>query len=191
MSQLKPMKIISSSSRMTRRSPFLLVTAFVLISLVIESAAAAKSDKCEVCQGVLTRLQNSLTDSEKSDPAAIEKKFKELCLDAKKAEHRFCYYIGGLEESATKIVPEMSKPLSWGLPVEKVCERLEKKDSQICELRYEKTIDFKTVDFKKLRVRDLKKILSDWDESCDGCIEKADFIKRIEELKPKYVREDL
>lgn len=29
------------------------------------------------------------------------------------------------------------------------------------------------------------------DEECDGCIEKQDFIKRIEELKPKYVRDEL
>jgi mesencephalic astrocyte-derived neurotrophic factor len=50
----------------------------------------------------------------------------------------------------------------------------------------EKQIDLDTVDLKKLKVRDLKKILSNWDETCDGCLEKADFIKRIEELKPKY-----
>lgn len=49
-----------------------------------------------------------------------------------------CYYIGGLEESATKIVSELSKPLSWGLPVDKVCEKLKKKDVQICDLRYGK-----------------------------------------------------
>jgi len=55
----------------------------------------------------------------------------------------------------------------------------------------EKSIDVKTVDLKKLKVRDLKKILSDWDETCEDCIEKGDFIKRIEVLKPKYVREDL
>lgn len=50
----------------------------------------------------------------------------------------------------------------------------------------DKQIDWSTVDLKKLKVRDLKKILSDWDETCDGCLEKPDFIKRIEELKPKY-----
>lgn len=55
----------------------------------------------------------------------------------------------------------------------------------------EKTIDLKTVDLKKLRVKDLKKILSDWDEVCDGCIEKTEFINRIELLKPKYIREEL
>lgn len=50
----------------------------------------------------------------------------------------------------------------------------------------EKQIDLNTVNLKKLKVRDLKKILNDWEEVCDGCIEKTDFIKRIEELKPKY-----
>ncbi len=55
----------------------------------------------------------------------------------------------------------------------------------------DKTIDIKSVDLKKLKVRDLRKILSEWDEACDGCIEKADFIKTIEELKPKYVRSEL
>lgn len=96
-----------------------------------------------------------------------------------------------MEESATKIVGELSRPVSYRLPADKVCEKLMKKDSQICELRYEKMIDLKTVDLKKLRVRDLKKILTDWDERCENCIEKAEFIARIEELKPKYVKEEL
>jgi hypothetical protein len=55
----------------------------------------------------------------------------------------------------------------------------------------EKTIDLSTVDLNKLKVRDLKKILSDWDEVCDGCIEKADFIKKIEAVKPKHMRNEL
>ena len=38
---------------------------------------------------------------------------------------------------------------------------------QICELTYEKQIDFSTVDLKKLKVKDLKKILSEWDEVND------------------------
>lgn len=53
----------------------------------------------------------------------------------------------------------------------------------------EKQIDLSAVDLKKLKVRDLKKILNDWDETCDGCIEKTDYIRRIEELKPKYYKE--
>lgn len=44
--------------------------------------------------------------------------------------------MGGLEESATGILNELSKPLSWAMPAEKVCEKLKKKDAQICDLRY-------------------------------------------------------
>ena len=61
----------------------------------------------------------------------------------------------------------------------------------ILNISTEKQIDLKSVDLKKLKVRDLKKILNDWDEGCDGCLEKGDFIKRIEELKPKHIREEL
>lgn len=55
----------------------------------------------------------------------------------------------------------------------------------------EKQIDLNNVDLKKLKVRDLKKILNDWDESCNDCLEKGDYIKRIETLKPKYMRNEL
>lgn len=47
-----------------------------------------------------------------------------------------CYYLGGLEESATGILGELSKPLSWSMPSDKICEKLRKKDAQICDLRY-------------------------------------------------------
>ena len=43
---------------------------------------------------------------------------------------------------------------------------MKKTDRQVCELTYEKQIDFSTVDLKKLKVKDLKKILSEWDEVC-------------------------
>lgn len=42
------------------------------------------------------------------------------------------------------------------------------------------------MDLKKLKVKDLKKILDEWGESCKGCAEKSDFIRKITELMPKY-----
>jgi len=150
-----------------------------------------KKGECEVCVSVIDRFRGTLSSEESSKPDAIEKKFKKFCKDLKTKENRFCYYLGGTADAATGILGELSKPLSWGMPSDKICEKLKKKDKQVCELTYEKQIDFKTVDLKKLKVKELKKILSDWDEVCDGCLEKADFIKRIEELKPKHVREEL
>lgn len=42
-----------------------------------------------------------------------------------------------------------------------------------------------------MRVKELKKILSNWGEECKGCVEKQEYVKRIEELKVVYVREEL
>ncbi|XP_040564774.1 mesencephalic astrocyte-derived neurotrophic factor homolog [Lepeophtheirus salmonis] len=150
-----------------------------------------KEGECEVCIHVLDRFRASLSKEDATKPEIIEKEFKKFCSALKLRENRFCYYLGGTEDAATGILGEMSKPLSWGMPSEKVCVKIQKKDKQICELRYDKQIDLKNVNLKKLKVRDLKKILNDWDEICDGCLEKADFIKRIEELKPKHMREGL
>jgi len=47
-----------------------------------------------------------------------------------------CYYVGGLEESATGMLSEMSKPVSWSMPADKICMKLYRRDEQICDLRY-------------------------------------------------------
>lgn len=63
--------------------------------------------------------------------------------------------------------------------------------SHILTLFLDKQIDLTKVNLKKLKVKDLKKILSDWgeDNACKGCAEKSDFIKKVEELMPKYAPE--
>jgi mesencephalic astrocyte-derived neurotrophic factor len=95
--------------------------------------------------------------------------------------------VGGLETSATYIIPEMAKPMSWNMPADKICrDKLLKKDPQICDLKYDKQIDVNSVDLKKLKIKDLKKILNDWGEDTKALVEKSDFIRRIEELKPKF-----
>lgn len=162
----------------------------VLLSaaVIIPCISALKEGECEVCISVLDKFAKDLDDAVRKDPKKIETEFRKFCKTVKGRENSFCYYLGGLEDSATGILGEMSKPLSWSMPSDKICEKLKKKDQQICDLKYEKQIDLDTVDLKKLKVKDLKKILNDWDETCDGCLEKADFIKRIEELKPQYAR---
>ncbi|KAJ2939215.1 hypothetical protein O0L34_g8529 [Tuta absoluta] len=165
------------------------ITVFhlAILSALLQLCIALREGECEVCVATLDKFAATLSDSVKKDPKLIEADFKKFCKASKGKENRFCYYLGGLEESATGILGEMSKPLSWSMPSDKICEKLRKKDAQICDLRFEKQIDLNNVDLKKLKVRDLKKILNDWDEVCEGCIEKTDFIKRIEELKPKYM----
>lgn len=163
-----------------------------LLALAVSSSTALKEGDCEVCVGVIDKLSNLLEPEEKTNMDAIEAKFRDFCENtAKKQDHRFCYYVGGLEESATKIVGELSKPMSWGMPPLKICEKLMKKDAQICDLRYEKTIDLKTVDIKKLKIRDLRKILSDFDDPCDGCVEKSEFVKKVESIRDLQAKQEL
>ncbi|XP_013989560.1 mesencephalic astrocyte-derived neurotrophic factor [Salmo salar] len=164
-----------------------LSVALAALALVPSISDALKDGDCEVCVSFLGRLYQSLQDNDvKFTSTDIEKALVETCKDAKGKENRFCYYIGGTNDAATKILNEISKPLSYHTPVDKICEKLKKKDSQICELKYDKQLDLSTVDLKKLKVKDLKKILEEWGESCKGCAEKSDFIRKINELMPKY-----
>lgn len=58
----------------------------------------------------------------------------------------------------------------------------------LCDLPIpEKQIDLNNVDLKKLKVKELKKILNQWGEDCRGCAEKSDFVNRINDLKPLHV----
>ncbi|KAK3103651.1 hypothetical protein FSP39_020763 [Pinctada imbricata] len=168
------------------------VLAVFLSLIVVSTCAKIKEGECEVCVKVLGRfITDVVTDDLKKDPKAIEEAFMDFCKNLRGKEERFCYYIGGLKTSATYILGAMAKPISWSMPALKVCEKLKDKDPQICDLKYDKQIDLSKVDLKKLKVKDLKKILSDWneDQACKGCAEKSDFIRVVEELMPKYAPE--
>lgn len=143
--------------------------------------------ECEVCRGVLDRAVKDLSDADFKDHTRIAEKIREVCGGTKNKENKFCFYIGALPESATSIMNDVSKPLSFHKPVAKVCESLKSKDAQICELKYDKPIDWKTVDFNKMRVKELKKILDDWGEKCKGCTEKSEYVKMVKDLMPKHV----
>ncbi|KAM9326645.1 mesencephalic astrocyte-derived neurotrophic factor [Gastrophryne carolinensis] len=163
----------------------LAVTGILL--LLPDPGYPLKAGDCEVCISFLNRFYQTLKEKNvEFTPNAVEKELSKTCNEAKGKENRFCYYIGATSDAATKITNEVSKPMSNHIPAEKICERLKKKDSQICELKYDKQIDLSTVDLKKLRVKELRKILDDWGETCKGCAEKSDFIRKINELMPKY-----
>ncbi|XP_055384918.1 mesencephalic astrocyte-derived neurotrophic factor homolog [Condylostylus longicornis] len=168
-----------------------LILMYFSIVLYLIYLVGVKANDCEVCVKTIERFARTLTDQQLKDTKTIENAFREFCKTAGNKEQRLCYYLGGLESSATGILAELSKPLSWSMPANKICEKLKKKDIQICELRFDEQIDVNAVDLKKLKVRDLKRILNDWNEVCEGCIEKIDYVNRIESLKQKHARSDL
>jgi hypothetical protein len=123
----------------------------------------------------------------------METVMKQQCKKFKNSQDkRFCYYVGGSDDAAASSLREASKLLKNYMPAEKICERLKKQDAQLCQLTYPKPLDWNTLDLKKMRVKELKNILADWGEqkSCKGCGDKSDYIRKINELKPKYVKAD-
>ncbi|VDN58761.1 unnamed protein product [Dracunculus medinensis] len=153
--------------------------------------SARQQQTCEVCVKVLTDAMSQIPKNDQTKATVIDEKIREHCGGLRGKENKLCFYIGALPESATSIMKDVTQPLSNSIPVEKVCEKLKVKDAQICELKYDKKIDWRTIDLKTFRVKDLKKILEDWGESCKGCTEKSEYVRRIEELKSKYVKEEL
>ncbi|MFH4973905.1 hypothetical protein AB6A40_000614 [Gnathostoma spinigerum] len=160
---------------------------FILFSLISWTSVCASSKSCEVCVKVLNDAMQLVPDADKSNPEKIGETIRKHCSTLKGKEHSLCFYIGALPDSLSSMMKDVQTPLSYPMPAEKVCEKLKKQDAQICELKYDVKIDWKTVDLKKMRVKELKKILEEWGESCKGCSEKSEYVARINELKAKYV----
>lgn len=168
-------------------TPISFVIFIVLLSVATvqwQTVSALGQADCPVCFAIVDKLRAEVEDKTVDK---VSKAFLGLCDAAKKesVESKFCYYMGGQEVSATRTYKEMAEKLSWGLPTDKICEHLRSRDSQICEIREKKPIDLKTVDLKKLKVADLKRILKERGEVCESCFEKSEFIKKVEEIKAR------
>ncbi|CAF0877460.1 unnamed protein product [Adineta ricciae] len=167
-----------------------ILLAILLTIPFLQAKKPLDEQHCEVCIKTINKFAETLSADDKSSVEKIEKGFKSFCKKVKvdSKEHRLCYYVGALETSATYAIGDLSKPLAWGIPTEKICrERLFKTNPQICDLKYEKPIDINGIDLNKLKVKDLKKILTDWGETADF-MEKSEYIRRINEVKDKYVK---
>jgi len=167
----------------------LIMYCIVVLSALLSMSVDAKlrEGDCEVCVKFITKFETTLTDEDRGNEEKLTNKLKKACKAAKNKDRKFCYYIGATADAATYSVKEVTKPLGFFKPASAICEGLKKKDAQICDLQYEKELDWKNINLKKMRVKELKKILADWEEDCKGCVEKSDFIKKIEAVRNKHV----
>jgi len=163
------------------------LAALAALSFLYVADAKLRDGDCEVCIKFLSKFEKTLEDADRSSQDVLTEKLKKACSKAKNRDRKFCFYIGATPDAATYIVKEVTKPLGFYKPADKICENLKKKDAQICDLVYEKELDWKNINLKKMRVKELKKILGDWEEDCKGCVEKSDFIKKIESVRNKHV----
>merc|ERR1712070_912331 len=74
---------------------------------------------------------------------------------------------------------DISSSLTRGINAKRLCNRLKAKDGQMCELKFEKKFDPKAADFKKMRVKELRKVCDDEGINTKGFTEKDEYIKAI------------
>ncbi|XP_053506382.1 cerebral dopamine neurotrophic factor [Ictalurus furcatus] len=163
-------------------------TAAISVWLLCAVFAVTESEKCEVCVGFLERLYRSLVATHRElSSALVEEELIKACAEATGKENRLCYYLGASSDAAAKVTGEVSRPLSAHVPVQKICQRLQHRDQQICELQYEhQVLDWSREALSKMRVLELKRVLASWGEECRGCLEKTDLIDLIQEVAPKH-----
>ncbi|XP_026182248.1 cerebral dopamine neurotrophic factor [Mastacembelus armatus] len=156
--------------------------------LLLTGFTCSAADNCEVCEGFLHRLYGSLTSAHRElSPALVEEELLQACAVAQGKEARLCYYLGASSDAATRVTASVSQPLAYHVPVEKICQRLSSRDTQICQLRYEPQLkDLSSNGLKKLRVVELRNILASWGEECRGCLEKHEFVSLIQEKAPLH-----
>ncbi|KAI1724895.1 degradation arginine-rich protein for mis-folding domain-containing protein [Ditylenchus destructor] len=161
-----------------------------MVLLAIISFVSAQDTECEVCTDVLTNIMKKVEEQSASvnNQDVIRQALLDYCesvVGNDDRKEKLCFYIGAHKDSATSIVNDVVRPLSFPKPPSKVCLDLKAKDSQICDLKYDKPIDWDSLELEKMKVKQLKELLSKLGDKCKGCTEKSDYIQRINELKPK------
>mmetsp|Transcript_17043 Transcript_17043/g.34492 ORF Transcript_17043/g.34492 Transcript_17043/m.34492 type:complete len:172 (-) Transcript_17043:278-793(-) len=157
----------------------------LLLVLAFSSAVCkGKEDpaECEVCKSVIDQIDKQLTQTERGDVELVEKRMRAFCDNAKGKEKQMCYYMGvgdAKEGTSGGVKREISSSLTRGINGKRLCTRLKKKDGQMCELKYEKKFDPKAADFKKMRVKELRKVCDDENINTKGFTEKDEYIKAI------------
>jgi hypothetical protein len=156
--------------------------AVALLLVAVGAKKTADPSECEVCKSVIGQIDATLTAKDREDVVVVEKKMREWCDTSKGKDKTMCYYMGvGDAEQGTSggVKRDISSSLTRGINAKRLCNRLKTKDGQMCELKYDKKFDPKAADFKKMRVKELRKVCDDEGIDTKGLVEKDEYIKKI------------
>jgi hypothetical protein len=138
--------------------------------LLTHTLSSLPSVCIKVIQGVMDMTPKKHAKNSLKIEGVISKYCAKKSLDYK--EKKVCYLIDPIKRV-------VSRPLSIGMNAKDVCARkLRKKNPEICHVKYKIKTDANT-DYSKMRVKHLKQILAERGATCRGCLEKADFVKKV------------
>lgn len=155
--------------------------SIISAAVVLASSVSASNDprECEVCMKVMTEVRESLAKDDQKDKPKIEAALGDYCAreDLSAKEKKICYYVDPIKR-------DVAQPFSLGMTVDRLCKRINKANPEICSVKFPvKTENLETKDLTKLRVKQLKSILMDRGVECKGCVEKDEFIKKVQETE--------
>uniref|UniRef100_A0A7S3L3W4 Mesencephalic astrocyte-derived neurotrophic factor homolog n=1 Tax=Amphora coffeiformis TaxID=265554 RepID=A0A7S3L3W4_9STRA len=154
----------------------LLIAAFLMLLVIRQTSAA---EECEVCVKVMEDIRATMSKEDSRKKPEIEKAMGAYCgrEDLSAREKKICYYIDPIKR-------DVAQPYSLGMPSLKVCQRITKQNPEICTVKFPvKTEKMEQKDLSKLRVKQLKQILSQRGVECTGCVEKDEFVKKVQETE--------
>ena len=135
----------------------------------------------KVCVKVVEDIRATMSKEDSRKKPEIETAIGKYCANKGKKlsarEKKICYYIDPIKR-------DVAQPFSLGMPALKVCQRISANNPEICTVKLPvKTDKMEKKDIKKLRVKQLKQILADRGVECKGCVEKEEFVKRVQETE--------
>lgn len=128
---------------------------------------------------VMQDVRDTMGKDDLKDKPKIEAAIGAYCArdNLSAREKKICYYIDPIKR-------DVAQPFSLGMPVDRVCKRINKNNPEICSVKFPvKTDNLEKQDLSKLRVKQLKSILLDRGVECKGCVEKEEFIKKVQETE--------
>lgn len=130
---------------------------------------------------VMQEVKDNMPKADQKEKPKIEAALGDYCANAdgklSARERKICYYIDPIKR-------DVAHPFSLGMSVDRLCKRINKSNSEICSVKFPvKTENLEKKDLSKLRVKQLKSILLDRGVECKGCVEKEEFIKKVQDTE--------
>ena len=127
-----------------------------------------------VCIKVIQDVRDSMDKADWKDKPKVEAALGKYCSsDLPSRQRKVCYYLDPIKR-------DIAQPFSTGMPADRVCKRINNSNAEICGVKFPvKAEKLSPEEVKKLRVKQLKSILADRGVTCDGCLEKEEFVQKV------------
>ena len=119
-------------------------------------------------------MRDSMDKADWKDKPKVEAALGKYCAsDLPSRQRKVCYYLDPIKR-------DIAQPFSTGMPADRVCKRINNSNAEICGVKFPvKAEKLSPEEVKKLRVKQLKSILADRGVTCDGCLEKEEFVQKV------------